>query len=78
MDHPYGHGKAEFISAAIEGTLVLSAGILIIYTAVQNILYPVSIQKLDVGIYLVASTAIINWLLGFFLYNKEEKITRRP
>jgi len=73
MDHPYGHGKAEFISAAIEGTLVLSAGILIIYTAVQNILYPVSIQKLDVGIYLVASTAIINWLLGFFSLQQGRK-----
>jgi divalent metal cation (Fe/Co/Zn/Cd) transporter len=24
-DHPYGHGKAEFISAAIEGTLIASA-----------------------------------------------------
>ena len=33
IDHPYGHGKAEFISAAIEGTLVLSAGVLIIYNA---------------------------------------------
>ncbi len=32
MDHPYGHGKAEFISAAVEGTLVLSAGVLIINT----------------------------------------------
>ena len=73
MDHPYGHGKAEFISAAIEGTLVLSAGILIIYTAVQNILYPVSIQKLDVGIYLVAGTAVINWLLGFFSLQQGRK-----
>ncbi|MDB5205990.1 MAG: cation transporter [Flavisolibacter sp.] len=66
VDHPYGHGKAEFISAAVEGTLVLSAGILIIYTAIRNIFHPVPIQKLDVGIYLVAGTAIINWFLGYF------------
>ena len=64
MDHPYGHGKAEFISAAVEGTMVLSAGVLILYSAVKNLLYPVAIEKLDVGIYLVAGTAIINWLLG--------------
>ena len=31
IDHPYGHGKAEFVSAAVEGTLVLSAGLVIIY-----------------------------------------------
>jgi cation diffusion facilitator family transporter len=65
LNHPYGHGKAEFISAAVEGTLVLSAGVLIIYTAVKNLLYPEPIQKLDMGIYLVAATAVINWILGY-------------
>ena len=30
LDHPYGHGKVEFLSAAIEGALVGIAGILII------------------------------------------------
>ena len=65
IDHPYGHGKAEFISAAVEGTMVLSAGVLIIYTAVRNLFSPVSIQQLDIGIYLVAGTAIVNWILGF-------------
>lgn len=64
-DHPYGHGKAEFISAAVEGTMVLIAGVLIVYNAVKNLLYPVAIQQLDVGIYLIAGTAVVNWLLGF-------------
>jgi cation diffusion facilitator family transporter len=64
MDHPYGHGKAEFVSAAVEGTLVLSAGLLIIYNAAKNLIYPVQIHALDLGIYLVAGTAIVNWLLG--------------
>lgn len=63
-DHPYGHGKAEFVSAAVEGTLVLSAGLLIIYNGVKNLIYPVEIQQLDVGVYLVAATAVVNWILG--------------
>ncbi len=63
-DHPYGHGKAEFVSAAIEGTLVLSAGLLIIYTAVSNLFYPQPIQELDIGIYLVGASAVANWILG--------------
>src|SRR5690348_12599145 len=33
-DHPYGHGKAEFLSSAVEGALVLMAGLIIIYEAV--------------------------------------------
>lgn len=64
VNHPYGHGKAEFISAAVEGTLILSAGLLIIYNGAKNLIYPVEIRKLDVGIYLVAGTAVINWILG--------------
>lgn len=64
IDHPYGHGKAEFISAAVEGTLVLSAGGLIIYNGVKNFFYPADIHQLDLGIYLVAGTAVVNWLLG--------------
>lgn len=73
MDHPYGHGKAEFLSAAVEGTLVLSAGILIIYSAAKNFIAPVPIKKLDVGIFLIAGTAIINWILGFIAMRQGKK-----
>jgi cation diffusion facilitator family transporter len=63
-DHPYGHGKAEFISAAVEGTLVLSAGTIIIYKSVKSFLAPPVISQLDIGIYIVGATAVINWVLG--------------
>jgi cation diffusion facilitator family transporter len=64
-DHPYGHGKAEFISAAVEGTLILAAAGIIIYNAVKNLLFPVSISKLDYGMLLVAASGIINFLIGY-------------
>ena len=65
-DHPYGHGKAEFLSAAVEGTLISVAGVLIIYKAVQQLFYPVEILELDLGIILVAITALINFLVGWY------------
>src|SRR5438309_7720615 len=55
LDHPYGHGKAEFVSAAVEGTLVFSAGAIIIYSATKMLLFPVPIHKLDVGMLLIAA-----------------------
>ena len=64
-DHPYGHGKAEFLSAAIEGTLIVSAGAIIIYKAVQHLIFPVEINKIDYGIILVAATAVVNFVMGF-------------
>lgn len=63
-DHPYGHGKAEFLSAAIEGTLISVAGIIIVYEAINNLIHPHSIQSLDYGIWIVAATAIINYVTG--------------
>lgn len=72
-DHPYGHGKAEFVSAAVEGTLVLSAGILIIYSAVEKLLFPEPVQQLDFGMILVGATALINWVMGFLAKRQGEK-----
>lgn len=72
-DHPYGHGKAEFISAAVEGTMVLIAGVLIIYNAVKNLFIPVPIRQLDIGIYLIGSTAVINWILGYISLQQGRK-----
>jgi cation diffusion facilitator family transporter len=65
VNHPYGHGKAEFISAAVEGTLVLSAGAIIIYKAVQHLIYPVTISSIDKGIFLIGMTAVINFGVGW-------------
>jgi len=63
-DHPYGHGKAEFISAAIEGSLIAIAGFIIIYEAINNLIHPHTIQELDYGIILVAVTGLINYFAG--------------
>ena len=63
-DHPYGHGKAEFLSAAVEGSLVIMAGLIIIYESIVDFIHPHAIQKLDKGIYLVAITAVINYIVG--------------
>lgn len=65
-DHPYGHGKAEFLSAAVEGTLIAAAGAIILYKAIQNLITPVQLHQLDTGIWLVAFSAIANFIIGYF------------
>lgn len=69
-NHPYGHGKAEFVSAAIEGTLISVAGIVIVYEAINNLKHPHPIGQLDYGIFLVAITALVNYILGFVAVKK--------
>lgn len=65
-EHPFGHGKMELISASIEGLLISIAGGLIIYEGIQRLFSPASIQKLDVGIIVVAIAGIINYLMGWY------------
>src|SRR6185312_1752787 len=63
-NHPYGHGKVEFISSAIEGALIMIAGILIIYEAIHQLLEPKVLQKLDVGLFIIVVTGVLNFLMG--------------
>ncbi|WP_027003480.1 cation diffusion facilitator family transporter [Hugenholtzia roseola] len=72
-NHPYGHGKVEFVSAGIEGGLITAAGILIIFEAVGHLKNPHPLQQLDKGMGLVLLTAIANYLLGFFAVKKGKK-----
>ena len=73
MDHPYGHGKAEFISAAIEGTMIGSAGAIILYKAIQHLIHPVPLHNIDFGILLVTITAITNFAVGYFCLQTGKK-----
>lgn len=72
-DHPYGHGKAEFLSAAVEGTLISIAGLVIIYEAIDNFIHPQPLRQLDYGIILVAVTAVINFFVGFITVKQGKK-----
>lgn len=63
-DHPYGHGKAEFISAAAEGALIIGASILIIYQTVNNFINKTALENLDNGLILIIATAVINYIAG--------------
>jgi cation diffusion facilitator family transporter len=65
QNHPYGHGKAEFLSAGVEGSLIIIAGFAIIYKSVYNLMYPQPIRQLDQGMLLIGITAVINYVMGY-------------
>ena len=73
QNHPYGHGKVEFISASIEGALITIAGVVIVYEAISELQNPRTIEKLDLGLILVSLTALINYVLGYFAIQKGKK-----
>lgn len=72
-DHPYGHGKAEFLSAAFEGSMITIAGAIIIYESIKSLMEPKALKGLDMGILLVASTAVINYVTGWYCIRTGKK-----
>jgi cation diffusion facilitator family transporter len=64
VEHPYGHGKIEFISAAVEGVMIAFAAVFILFESVRNLVTPMPVQKLDVGIGLIGLTGVVNFVLG--------------
>ena len=63
-EHPYGHGKAEFISAAFEGSLIITAGLIIFYEAINAFFHPTALHSLDNGIWVLLTTAFLNLFAG--------------
>ncbi len=69
-EHPYGHGKVEFLSSAVEGLMISLAGLIIIYEAINNLLHPHDLKQLDMGMILIASTAVVNYMVGVVCVRK--------
>ena len=72
-NHPYGHGKVEFLSSGIEGTLILFASLLIGYEAVWNLLYGHELSALGQGMGVIFLAAAINWVLGWMAIRQGKK-----
>ncbi|MCO5232818.1 MAG: cation diffusion facilitator family transporter [Chitinophagales bacterium] len=73
FDHPYGHGKIEFISSSIEGGMILFAGMSIALKAMYGFFRPSPLNQLDIGILLVAISGLLNYCMGVFAVNKGQK-----
>ncbi|MBK8700119.1 MAG: cation transporter [Saprospiraceae bacterium] len=63
-NHPYGHGKIEFLSASFEGMLIGITGLIIIFESISRIYHPAEVQKLDVGMIIILISGILNYLVG--------------
>jgi cation diffusion facilitator family transporter len=65
--HQYGHGKAEYLSSASEGVMILVAGGLVMVNAARRLLNPAPLAYLPIGVGLVALAALVNYLVARWL-----------
>ena len=66
-DHPYGHGKAEPLSAAVEGALIAGAALFIAVEAVRRLFVGSDLGHLGTGMAISALAGGANLVLGLYL-----------
>ena len=65
--HQFGHAKAEYFSAAIEGIMIFVAAVVIIITAVQRFLTPQPLAHVGVGLAVSVAASLINGVVAVVL-----------
>jgi cation diffusion facilitator family transporter len=76
--HPHGHGKAEYFSSGVEGTLILVAACSIAYAAFVRLLHPRPLEQIGVGLLISSVASVVNLLVAMLLLRtgrREQSIT---
>ncbi|MBC8129682.1 MAG: cation transporter [Rhizobiaceae bacterium] len=76
-DHPFGHHKAEYFSAVVEGVLIVVAALLIFREAWLAYEVPRALEEPGLGIAVNSIATLINLLWALFLI-RQSRMRRSP
>ena len=65
--HPFGHGKYETLAAFIQALIIAASGIWIIFESIRRLMGEVELQRVDIGIGVLALSAFCSWLVARYL-----------
>ena len=65
--HHFGHSKAEYFSAAVEGLMIFVAAVFIIWTAFQRIMHPTELENVGIGLAISVGASALNGWVAFIL-----------
>lgn len=69
-NHPYGHHKAEFFSAVLEGVMIIVAALLILREAYNGFMHPVALDAPVKGLLVNMAATVINGLWAWVLITR--------
>jgi len=72
--HPFGHTKAEYFSAVLEGVLVVLAAFLIAKESIPRLLHPRPLGDLGPGLLVSLLASLINGLLAWHLLRQGRRL----
>lgn len=66
-NHPFGHGKVEYLSAMFEGVMILFAATAIVVTSVQRLIDPQPLQQVGLGLVISVVASLLNGSVAVLL-----------
>lgn len=69
-DHPYGHGKIEFLSTGVEGGMVTLAGIAMLIKGILAFFNPHDLKNIDIGLIISVFSGAVNYAMARVLIKK--------
>jgi cation diffusion facilitator family transporter len=67
-EHPYGHGKIEAISGAVEAALIIVAAVWIVVEAVKKIMHGGEVEHLGLGTAVMLVSVVVNVFVSRYLF----------
>ncbi|HSP60205.1 MAG TPA: cation diffusion facilitator family transporter [Ornithinimicrobium sp.] len=65
--HNYGHSKAEYFAAAVEGLMIFVAAAVILMVSVQRFLDPQPLERVGVGLLISVVASVVNGTVAWVL-----------
>jgi cation diffusion facilitator family transporter len=72
-DHAFGHGKAEYFSSGVEGTLIMLAAAIIGWAAVERLMAPRALAAIGVGLAVAIAASLVNLGVALLLLKVSRK-----
>jgi cation diffusion facilitator family transporter len=66
-NHHFGHSKAEYFSAALEGQMIFIAAVVILWTSVDRFLHPMPLDNVGIGLGISVVASIVNGVVSVVL-----------
>lgn len=67
-EHPFGHGKFENLSGAIEALLILFAAAFIVYHSIGRLRVSAEVENLGLGLWVMGASVVVNVFVSRYLF----------
>lgn len=74
-NHHFGHAKAEYFSAAVEGVMIFVAAAYILWTSIERFLNPAPLENVGIGLGISVLASALNGAVAFVLMRAGRRYT---